>query len=339
MPGPTPERILEIGFGFFASKALLSAVELDLFSVLGSTPLSAVEIAERVGLHGRSRYDFLDALVSLGLLDRAGDGAQGRYANTAATAAFLDKASPGYIGGILEMTNARLYGFWGSLTEALRTGRPQNEAKHGDDFFGVLYADEERLEGFVRAMAGIQMGNFAVLLDRVDLSWAATLCDAGGASGVFCALAAHRYPQLRAVSFDLPAVAPIARRTVEGMHVADRVGVVSGDFLVDDLPRSDVIVMGNVLHDWDDDQKQMLIRKAYASLNEGGRFIAIDNVIDDERRHNTFGLLMSLNMLIENPGGSDYTGAQFDRWCAAAGFAHTELVPLTGPASAAIAFK
>src|SRR3954451_9356804 len=126
---PTPEQILQIGFGFLASKTLLSAVELDLFSVLGSAQLTAAEIAERVGLHDRSRSDFLDALVSLGLLDRAGDEAQRRYANTAATAAFLDKASPAYIGGILEMVNARLYGFWGSLTDALRTGRPQNEAK------------------------------------------------------------------------------------------------------------------------------------------------------------------------------------------------------------------
>jgi hypothetical protein len=336
---PTPEQILQIGFGYMASKTLLSAVELGVYTALGAESLTGAELAERVGLHARSRFDFLDALVSMGLLQRAGGGAEARYANTAATGAFLDKASPAYMGGILEMVNARLYGFWGHLTEALRTGLPQNEAKHGEDFFGTLYADEARLEGFLRAMEGIQMGNFAVLLDQVDLSSATTLCDVGGASGLFCTLAAQRHPHLRAVTFDLPAVEPIARRTVERMGVSDRVEVASGDFFVDAIPRSDVVVMGNILHGWDDDQKLVLVRKAYAALNDGGRFIAVENLIDDDRCVNTFGLLMSLNMLIENPGGSDYTAAEFAGWCSAAGFTRTEVLPLAGPASAAIAYR
>jgi precorrin-6B methylase 2 len=338
--GPTPDHILQIGTGFWASKTLLSAVELDLFTVLGTRPLTADEIGARLGLHARSAVDFLDSLVSLGLLARHGDGAQARYANTTDTAAFLDRGSPAYLGGILEMLNSRLYGFWGSLTEALTTGQPQNEMKTlGGDFFGALYADEQRLEGFLRAMQGIQMGNFVALLDRIDLSSADTLCDVGGASGVLCALAAQRYPQLRAVTFDLPPVIPIAERTLAAMNVDQRVTPVAGDFFVDDLPRADVVVMGNILHDWDNDQKQTLIGKAYASLADGGRLIAIENLIDDARRENTFGLLMSLNMLIETSGGSDYTGAQFDAWCRAAGFTRTEIVPLAGPTSAAIAYK
>jgi len=188
-------------------------------------------------------------------------------------------------------------------------------------------------------MEGSQIGNFIAFLDRVDLSSAETLCDVGGASGLFCGLAAQRYPHLQAVTFDLPAVESVAERILAAMQVDDRVTVVSGDFFVAELPGPDVLVMGNVLHGWDNDQKQMLIRKAYASLKEGGRLIAIENVIDDARRENTFGLLMSLNMLIENPGGFDYTGAQFDNWCRAAGFTHTEVIPLAGPASAAIAYK
>jgi hypothetical protein len=337
---PSPEHILQIGMGFWASKTLLSAVELNLFTALGTGPMTAAEVAERIGLHPRSQTDFLDALVSLGLLDRDGDGNGARYRNTTDTATFLDRASPAYLGGILEMANSRLYGFWGDLTEALRTGQAQNEAKGGgSDFFGALYADEQRLEEFIRAMQGIQMGNFVALLDRVDLSTAATLCDVGGASGTLCALAAQRHPHLRAITFDLPPVEPIARRTLAAMGVDDRVTAVSGDVFVDDLPPSDVVVMGNVLHDWDDDQKRVLIKKAHASLSDGGRFIAIENVIDDARRENTFGLLMSLNMLIETPGGSDYTAAQFDEWCREAGFTRTEVVPLAGPASAAIAYK
>lgn len=337
---PSPEHILQVGLGFWASKTLLSAVELQLFTALGSSSMTAQELGAQIELHERSRSDFLDALVSLGLLTRDGDGPDARYANTVDTATFLDQGSPAYLGGMLEMANARLYGFWGNLTEALRTGQPQNEAKaDAEDFFGILYADEQRLEGFLRAMQGIQMGSFLAFLERVDLSSVATLCDVGGASGILCALAAQRYPQLRAISFDLPAVESVAERTIAAMGVEDRVTTVGGDFFVDDLPRADVVVMGNVLHDWDLDQKQALIRKAYAAVNDGGRFVAIENVIDDDRRVHTFGLLMSLNMLIESPGGFDYTGAQFDEWCRAAGFTRTEIVALAGPTSAAIAYK
>ncbi len=108
----------------------------------------------RLGLHPRSAGDFLDALVSLHMLDRRA----GRYLNTPESDFFLDCAKPSYIGGMLEMANARLYSIWGSLTEGWRTGLPQNEAKKGEDFFGALYADSDRLRGFLQAMTGLSMG-------------------------------------------------------------------------------------------------------------------------------------------------------------------------------------
>jgi precorrin-6B methylase 2 len=335
----TPDQILQIGMGFWASKTLLSAVELELFTDLGDEARTGAEIGDRLGLHRRARFDFLDSLVSLGLLERDGDGPQACYRNTPDTAAFLDKNQPSYVGGILEMANSRLYGFWDNLTEALHTGKPQNETKSGGDFFGVLYADEKRLEEFLRGMQGIQTGNFLALLEQLDFSAATSLCDVGGGNGTLCGLAVQRHPHLNATVFDLPPVVPVAERHLSDMGVGDRVHVVAGDFFADDLPSADVIVMGNILHDWDEEQKTTLIAKAHKALNDGGRLIAIENVIDDARRHNTFGLLMSLNMLIELPGGFDYTGAQFDVWCKEAGFERTEIVALAGPSSAAIAYK
>jgi precorrin-6B methylase 2 len=338
-PNVTPDRIMQIGMGFWASKTLLSAVELELFTALGSEAKTGAEIGDRLGLHPRSQFDFLDSLVSLGLLARDGDGPHARYGNTDETAVFLDKSQPSYVGGILEMANSRLYGFWNNLTEALQTGMPQNEAKTGGDFFEVLYADEKRLEEFLRAMQGIQMGNFLALLEQVDLSGAATLCDVGGGNGTLCGLAVQRHPHLTATVFDLPPVVPVAERHLAAMGVGERVHVVAGDFFTDDLPAADVIVMGNILHDWDEVQKTTLIAKAHKALTDGGRLIAVENVIDDARRQNTFGLLMSLNMLIELEGGFDYTGAQFNRWCVEAGFVRTEIIGLAGPSSAAIAYK
>ena len=143
----TPQHILQIGFGFCPSKVLLSAVELGLFTHLAKGPMTGAEIERALELHPRGTYDFLDTLVALGLLDREGDGAGARYANTPATAAFLDRAKPGYVGGILEMCNARLYRFWADLTTGLKTGQPQNELKSGGaSMFGELYANPERLE-------------------------------------------------------------------------------------------------------------------------------------------------------------------------------------------------
>lgn len=335
-----PGHILQTGMGFFASKTLLSAVELELFTKLAAGALTGPQIARQTGLHPRSLYDFLDALVSLGFLERAGDGPEGQYSNTAETAAFLDKRSGAYVGGFLEMANARLYRFWGDLTAALKTGKPQNELKtRKGNPFEILYADERRLEQFLRAMQGVQIGNFTALASKVNFSHYASFLDVGGANASLSTIVARQFPQLHCTSFDLAPVVPIATRLIAAAGLADRVKAVPGDFFKDALPRADVITMGNILHDWDERQKKALIAKAYAAVNPGGLFIAIENVIDDARRKNSFGLLMSLNMLIELPGGFDYTGAQFNTWCLQAGFARTEILPLAGPTSAAIAYK
>jgi precorrin-6B methylase 2 len=336
----SPEHIMQIGMGFWASKTLLSAVELEVFTHLGDDAETADEIAAALDLHPRSRCDFLDALVALGLLGRDGDGPDARYRNTPETALFLDKRSPAYVGGILEMANDRLYGFWGSLTEALHTGQPQNEIKTGaPGLFEGVYAEPERLQVFLDGMQGVQLGAFSALCGTLDLSTHSRFCDIGGANGTLAAMVAGANPHLTGITFDLPPVAPIAEANLGQHGVADRVEVVSGDFFADEIPTADVYFMGNILHDWDEDQKRLLIEKAYAGLPSGGMLVAIENVIDDERRVNAFGLLMSLNMLIEVPGGFDYTGAQFDGWARAAGFARTEVRPLAGPSSAAIAYK
>lgn len=334
-----PQRLMQIASGFMASKTLLSAVELKLFTLLATGPLTGSQIAERIGLHRRGLYDFLDALVSLGVLSRNGDGPAARYENGAEAAHFLDARQPTYIGGILEMASQRLFAHWSHLTEALRTGEPQSEAKGGGNFFELLYADEQRLEQFLTAMQANQLANFHALFEQVDFSGCHSLLDVGGANATLSLIGARRHPQLHFRSFDLPAVLPIARRNVAQAGLLERIDLLAGDFFREALPTSDVITMGNILHDWDEAQKKALIAKVYAALPQGGRFIAIENVIDDARRSNTFGLLTSLTMLVELPGGFDYTGAQFDGWCRGVGFARTQIVPLAGAASAAIAYK
>ena len=335
-----PDQILQIGFGFWASKTLLSAVELELFSIIADGSKTGPELQAAMGLHPRGTYDFLDTLVALGLLQREGNGETGKYANTPSTARFLVKGNPQYIGGMLEMANARLYRFWADLTPALKTGKPQNEVKEtGRSMFGELYRDPARLEQFMDAMSGISLGNFTAFANTFDFSAYKTMADIGGATGQLSAIVASRHPHMHCRTCDLAEVVPIAEQRLGKRNLGNRVVAQKIDFFADEFPKADVITMGMILHDWNLEHKKMLIAKAYRALPAGGALIAIENIIDDERRKNAFGLMMSLNMLIEFGEAFDFTGAEFTEWCKEAGFSRCEIIPLAGPASAAIAYK
>ncbi len=336
----TPDRIMAIGAGYTTAKVLLSAVGLRLFTVLGDQAMTAGELAERLGLVPRPATDFLDTLVSVDLLARDGDGPQARYRNTAETARFLDEKSPAYQGGLLNIWEERNYRYWADLTEALQTGRPQNEVKHsGRPFFETLYSDPKRLDVFMAAMDSSSRRNFELLADRFPFQRYQSLCDIGGADAVLTRVVAAAHPHLSCVTFDLPVVTEIARRRLADAGLADRVRAVSGSFLTDPLPRADIITMGMILHDWNLEQKRALVAKAFDALPEGGAFIVIESLIDDARRTNTFGLTMSLNMLIEFGDAFDYTAADFRQWCSEAGFRSFDTIALDGPSSAAVAYK
>src|SRR3954471_14806707 len=207
----TPERILQTGLAFWPSKALLSAIELNVFGELAQGPEAFERLRGRLGLHERSARDFLDTLVALGFLQRDGD----RYANTPETDFFLDRKKPSYVGGILEMANHRLYPFWGHLTEALRTGQPQNEVKHGGPgLFETLYADPDRLKGFLAAMTGISHGANMTIARAFPWKDYRTFVDVGTAQGDLAAQIALANPHLRGTGFDLPEVGPIFQEYV-----------------------------------------------------------------------------------------------------------------------------
>jgi hypothetical protein len=337
---PNPSSILQAAFSFWSSKVLLTAVEFGLFTKLAERRLTGAELGAELQLHPRAIADFFDTLVATKFLGREGDGPAAKYFNTPEGLLFLDEKSPRYIGGILVMLNARLFKFWHDLPEALRTGKPQNEIKHGQKgMFEELYADLPRLEQFMGAMTGISRINFEAFAEKFDFSKYQTLCDVGGATGLLCIEAAKRHGHLKCTSFDLPVVEPIAKKHIAAAGLEGRVGTACGDFFKDPLPKADVITMGMVLHDWNLEKKMHLIRAAYAALPPGGALVAIEALIDDARRENVQGLLMSLNMLIEFGDAFDYSGADFRQWCGEAGFKRFEVIHLAGPSSAAVAYK
>jgi hypothetical protein len=334
-PAPSPEHILQTGLAFWASKTLLSAVEFELFTELARQPESLESLSARLGLHPRAARDFLDALVALGFLERE----NGIYSNTPSTDLFLDKRKPSYIGGVLEMANQRLFSHWGKLTTALRTGEQQNETAGSQDAFAALYAEPARLKGFLRAMTGISRGANLAIATRFHWDRYTTAADCGTAQGDLIVQVALHNPHISGVGMDLPEVGPIFEEHVAAHGLSSRVRFHPGSFFEQPLPNTDVILMGHILHDWNLDEKKALIRKAYEALPEGGAFIAYDTIIDDDRSANAFGLLMSLNMLIETMGGFDYTGADCMGWMREAGFRQTRVEHLIGPDSMVIGIK
>lgn len=337
MSTASPDHIMRLAFGFWASKALLSAVELGVFSELAKGPADLQMLQRKLGLHPRSARDFLDALVALKLLDRSNSGF---YSNSAESDVFLDRAkSSSYLGGVMEMANARLYGFWGSLTEALKTGLHQNEAKNGVDIFTEIYSDPGRLALFLASTSGISAGPASQIAAKFDWRSYNSFVDIGAAQGMLPVTLARAHPHLRGLGFDLPNVQPVFERFVKENDLTHRVRFHAGDFFKEELPQADVVVMGHILHDWDLPQKKLLLSKAFEALPDGGAIIVYDTIIDDDRRENAFGLLMSLNMLIETPGGFDYTGADCQSWMHEIGFKRTSLVHLAGPESMVVAEK
>src|SRR6266516_3245322 len=335
-----PSPILQTAFAFWNSKVLLTAVEMGLFTKLGGRRLTGTELGAELGLHPRGIADFFDALVAMKFLDREDSGPSARYFNTSEGAMYLDQKSPRYIGGILTMLNVRLFKYWHDLPEALRTGQPQNEVKYGEKgIFEALYKDPIKLEIFLNAMTGLSRLNFEAFATKFDFSKYKTLCDVGGATGLLCLEVAKKHPHLKCTTWDLPVVEPIGRKHIAAAGLSDRVRTASGDFFKDPLPKADMITMGMILHDWNLEKKMHLIRAAYDALPAGGALVAIEALIDDARRENVFGLLMSLNMLIEFGDAFDYSGADFRKWCSEVGFQRFEVIHLAGPSSAAVAYK
>lgn len=337
---PSPEQIMQVGSGFWPAKVLLAANELDLFTVLADDGLRASEIEVELDIHPRATRDFLDALVSLGFLEREGDGSDPRYRNTPDTDAFLNKNDPRYIGGALTIFNTLIYEHWASLEEALQTGEPQAIIEEtGESFFESLYSEPGRLEEFAEAMSGLSKGNFLAFAEEFDFSEYDTMTDVGGSLANLSRTVAQREPHLMITTLDLPRVTELAQERIKEDGLEDRVEAVARDYTDDPIPDADLVTASLILHGENLEDKKMLIEKIYDAVTPGGTFVAIDNIIDNDRRENTFGLLMSLNMLVHYGDAFDYTGDQFVKWAEEAGFEDVQIRHLNGPTSMAIAHK
>jgi SAM-dependent methyltransferase len=328
---PTTEAIMQLTRAYAGSKALVSAVELGLFTVLAGGPLTGQALRAKLGLQSRGTADWLDALVSLDMLARDGD----LYANTAATDLYLDRAKPTYVGGMV-LGMAADTSHWDSLTSALRTGRPQID---GDQDYLDQYRDPAVFSEFMQSMTGLSLGAAQAIADKFPWQQHRSVIDIGAAEGCVPVQLALRYPQLTGGGFDLPMVRAAFEDYVNRHRLADRLRFYPGNFFTDPLPSADVLIMGHVLHNWSLEQKLELLGKAYHALPDGGALIVYESLIDDERRTNTFGLLLSVAMLLVTHAGFGYTGSQCRSWMSDVGFRDSYVEPLHGPDTMVVGLK
>lgn len=330
-----PNRILEMSYAFWQSKALLSAVELDVFTLLADGPLDLDSLVARIGINRRGASDFFDALVALRLLDRDCDG---RYFNRPDTDRYLDRRKPTSIADLLRHLNARHFHNWSLLTQALRTGAPQSAAL-GSGGYSTLYSDNSEREIFLNGMTAGSLLAARALAARFPWHQYDTVIDIGTAQGCVPVEIARSNRHLTGGGFDLPEIEPVFTRFVADNHLSDRLQFYSGDFFSDPLPAAGVFVMGRILHNWDLPTKKMLLMKAYQALEPGGAIVVYDPLIDEERCREPHGLLSSLNMLIETTGGFEYTAGQCKDWMEHAGFQQLRIEPLGDMHTAVIGSK
>ena len=332
---PGPDRILEIGHAFRASKTLLSAVELGIFTALAEGPLDLEALRQQVGMHARGARDFLDALVALGMLNRQADGC---YCNSPETDRYLDRTKPTYIGGLLERLSVEQYGIWSALTAAVRTGMPQNDKTMVSNF-APLYADTRSRDLYVEGMSARTQPTAKALAASFPWTDYRTFVDIGTSRGCLPAEIALAHPHLTGGGFDLPPLAPLFADYIRQRALSNRLHFYPGDFFKDALPSAEVLIFGRVLHNWDLAAKRMLLKKAYTALPTNGAVIVYERLIDDERRVNVDALLSSLQMLLASAGGFDFSGKDCISWMREIGFRNMRIERLTADQSMVVGNK
>lgn len=310
--------ILQQGSTFCEAKALLAAVELDLFTVLHDGPTTEEQIRRRLGLHGRGLPDFLNLLVALGLLERTDGG----YRNAAGADRYLVRGKGTYVIDFLERANHRLYATWGRLAEGLRTGEPQSSISFTD-----LLNTPAILAQFVDIVDGRTNELGPLLIKSFDWPERGTVLDVGGARGNLATQVVTAQPQLTGTVFDLPQMAPLFDELLSQRGMADKIHFHGGDFFTDELPQADVVIMGHVLHNWDPGQRRRLVAKAFHAVSSGGALLVYDRMPDSDSTC-IENLVSGLNMLLLTEGGSEYSVSELRTNALAAGFASVTDQPL-----------
>jgi SAM-dependent methyltransferase len=319
--GPSPIGIWQLGISVFARHTILAAAELGVFTLCDTEALTEHEIRARLSLHPRGSKDFLDALVALEMLERT----EGRYRSTPVASRFLDVDKPSYLGRFLRMADAR----WSRLVEGLRTGEPQNGTRNTDAMFTEQYKDDISVwRSYMVGMDYLTAPLGPRVAEVFDWKRIQSFVDVGGGRGSVAAAIAEAHEHLTCGVLDLPQVRQIFDEHVATLGMTERISFHGGNFFSDRLPTVDALLFGHVLHDWSERERRSLVAAAFEALPPGGWILVYDPMIDDNRSHRASSLLVSLNMLLATPGGSEYTAADCFGWLAEVGFVEPHVARL-----------
>lgn len=310
----SPDSVLSMSRAFMESRILLTAAELDLFTVLEHAPMTLPEITKKTKTQAHGMAILLDALSALGLLEKK----DGRYLCPPNVAAILSSQAPESVLPMV-MHSVGLWRRWSNLTEIVQKGSPVRVA--------ARFEEEGQMEAFIQAMHVVGRRLAGAVVAAIKPGNAKKLLDVGGATGTYTEAFLRAAPEMRATLFDRPDVIEMARRRLSDSGLLDRMTLVSGDFYEDELPGGhDLALLSAIIHQNDRKQNTELYRKVYGSLGPGGRIVIRDHVLSPDRTAPVSGAIFAVNMLAATPGGNSYAFADIREGLEAAGFERVHLI-------------
>jgi hypothetical protein len=293
-----PGRILEVSGSYWQACALHAGVKLDIFTLIGGSWRSEIEVASAVGADPRATGMLLNALAAMGLLRKQ----DGRFACAPAASASLDRNSGQYLGHIL-LHHHHLMESWAHLDRAVRLGHPLPEPS--------AYSEEEWRESFLLGMFNLASRVAPALVRQVDLHGRRRLLDLGGGPGTYAIHFCLQNPGLEAVVYDLPTSRIFAEGTIARFGLENRIAFVEGDYLRDPVPgRFEVAWLSHVLHGEGPDGCARILERAAAALEPGGLILIHEFILADDQAGPPFPALFSLNMLLNTEAGQAYSQSQ-----------------------------
>lgn len=321
MTSPDPAVVLDLIEAFRRSKTMFAAVSIGVFDALAASPKSVDQLANELRANTDSLERLLDACVGLQLLLRHGE----RYENTPAAGAYLTKDSPQRLTGYINYSNEITWKLWGHLEDAVREGTHRWQQTFGWDgpIFSHFFKTEAAKREFLIGMHGLGLLSSPHVVSAFDLSSFGRLVDLGGATGHLAIAACQRYPDLRAVVFDLPDAVGLAQENIGVSSVADRIEMVAGDFFADPLPEADIFALGRIVHDWSEEKIMKLLSKLHERLPENGALLLAEKLLLDDKRGPRWAQMQNLNMLVCTEG-KERTLAEYEALLKRVGFSDVQ---------------
>ncbi len=300
--------VVELGYSYFYSKTLLTAIKLDLFNLLGEFTLSASELAEKTYCEARAMELMLNALVGMKILGKRDK----LFYNTPFGKEILLKGKKLYIGNILNF-HCNIWEGWNQLEESLHSGKPVKQHE-------MYLEDIDVLRSFIGAMHNTAMGHAELLAKVVPLKRAKTLLDIGAGSGAFSIYFCKANPNLRATLLDLPKTLEITKEYVDSHGMEDRITLHAGNYN-ESLPKAfDVAFLSHIIHSEGAEENLALMKRVYESLNPKGKIIIQDFFLQEDKTNPPFASVFALNMLLYTEKGRSYSFEETKGWLKAAGF-------------------